>query len=279
MSASECNLNQSDEVATAETTRPSSTYGLSKTVSSSTESGIYAEEIGETETRTNDNSIVVKKSAISVEDAIVKRQRIISPAPSNEYPKGDIDDEFAFHRDGHRSPEHRGRIFSHEAPVGPPGRYYHPGLPFRMGRPNPAVQGMHCGPHHPGGHFMSPVAMYSHHGMRPHPPINMPALSGPGMYPPRNMSARGRPGFAAMPPLYARPRVPPTPPSASPERTRLNIATAEKLPQAHLSSPPVTCSLSSTSTSSSATEPLSDGSGNTNRCIPLNPPVPSKYWR
>lgn len=275
--SSEGSSSPGEEGDTVETTRLLTRFGLSKTVSTSTDGGTCSEDGEEAQTKTTIDSVVVGKSAIPAEDAGVGRQRIISPASSNEYPKTDHHDEFAFGREGILTPEQRSRIFSHESPPG----YYRSVPPFRMRPPHPPVQGMHCGPHRPGGPFMAPpVPMYAHHSMRPFPPRAMPAGSGPGMYPARNMSARGRPGFAAMPLFYARTRMdaPPTPTPASPRQVRGEI-TVDKAPQPPLSASTLASGTTGPSVTAGALEALNDVSGSVKRCVPLTPPVPSKYWR
>lgn len=240
--------------------------------------------------KTSVESVVVEKASFSSEDGVPKKQRIISPASSNEYQKSDHDEEYVYTHEGSLSPETRHRIMSHEAAaaaaaVGSPGPHYRLAPPFRMGRHLPPVQGMHCGP--PRRSYMPPGPMYVHHpGMRPFPPL---AVAGhpPGMYPPRNMSSRGRPGFAGMPPFYARGRMEasPSPSSVTPEQQprQPKHVLDSKPPQPPVSASPVPSIIqrrqSGTPVSAGGVEAIGgEIPGSANRCIPLTPPVPSKYW-
>ena len=243
--------------------------------------------------RSTIDSVVVKKDTLSSEHAASKKQRIISPASSNESPRTDQDDGYTYTTEGSLSPQHHYPGYS-EMPTVSPNHPYHPHYhhgetPFPMRGPHhPAMHGvMYPGAHHRGDgrSYMPPSPLYLHH-RHPFPPGIVPG----GMYPPhdRNMSARGRAPFGGMPAFFAaRGRMDPaSPPNAETsdadeeehllEKSRQRGATCTS---PVLSGGPKTLnSLSTVRSLMHAAETLSDIPGSANRCIPLKPPIPSKYW-
>ncbi|CAB9522743.1 expressed unknown protein [Seminavis robusta] len=85
-----------------------------------------------------ESAAAVEKTAFSFsDDGSPKKQRIISPASSNEYPKAEYDDEMSYSVEGSLSPDHS-RVMA-----GSPHRPYpSPGGPFRMG--HMVLQCLHC---------------------------------------------------------------------------------------------------------------------------------------
>lgn len=279
-SSSETSSDPSEEdAANNVASRESSNYPtLSKTVSTGTDCGASSIDIFDVQTKTTIESVVVEKSSLSSKDDVVKRQRIISPASSNEYQKSDHDEKFAHCQEGSLSPEQRSRRMSQENAAASPRLHYQP-PPVHKGRPpHPPVQGIQCGPHRL---YMPPGPMYPHRGVRPFPQLTMPAVAGPGMYPPRSMSSRGRPAFVAMQPFYTRARMDasPSPSTISPEQRRPNHHALDKNPQPRVPTSPVTSTIPPRrGVAMNALNTPGDASGSANRCIPLTPPVPSKYW-
>jgi hypothetical protein len=233
-------------------------------------------------------SVVVDKSSLSSDDLATKKQRIISPASSNECPKSVEDDEETYGGNDGLSPQQQNRN-----PIGPvssrsPTHHPHRGAPFRMGHLHPVGPGIHPNARRPGGQFLQQPPLYPpHHGMRPYP-VGMHGMGAPAMFPlphHRSMSARGRPGFPpAMPPFFARARMEatPSPTQQASQRPSSSPGVAEKdQPTQSIPASPVgngsTCQSPVKSTLNM--EPVGDGTMNTKRCIPLNPPIPSKYFR
>ena len=220
------------------------------------------------------DSVVVEKGSIASEDAATKKQRIISPASSNDSPKSEDEDQVAVGGEGALSPNHRTLSYDSSSMGSPNHPYSAP--PFRMGHPHPAAHGLHPSAHHPGRPYMPPSPVYHHHGMRPFPVAGVR----PGMYPPpRNMSARGRPRYPGMSPFYARARInaTPSPAPSAPEQQR-DESTLDKSPSLTRSASPATA-IKRQSPTLRSLEGLSDASGTSTRCIPLAPPVSSKFRR
>jgi hypothetical protein len=219
-------------------------------------------------------AVVERSSSEEEEMAQIKpKQRIISPASSNEYPKADYEDDLSLSVEDNLSPDQQRRMMYSEAIAGSPHRLYNSpkAPPFRMGRIHPPMPPtMRTGPH--------PYMVFPHPGMRPFH-IGMHA---PSMYPPPpNLSTRGRgPGFAAVQSLYARANIEstPSPYSFSPEQKKEKHSD-QPLPSTAESIPNVTTSASQCSQAGGMETPTkTDETACGKRCIPLTPPVPSRYW-
>ena len=223
-------------------------------------------------TNTYVDSVVVERESPSSEDPATKKQRIISPASSNECQKGAEEDDLSSPQQPRRVPAPRN--------ASSPAHF----------RPSPFGMGHH--PHHPAhprGPY-APPAMYPHsHGVRPYPVAMYPVAGSPGsgMFH-RNMSARGRPGFPPMGPFYPRGRMAPSPSPTSMTRGEhhpcFEAGSSPSISKSNTNSaedhgPSSSAPSSATSHAVRSMGDCEDSHSTAKRCVPLDQPLPSRQWR
>jgi len=205
----------------------------------------------ENQTREVTFESVTKKGSIPSQDASTEKQMIISPASSNECPKGEEDK-------GERalSPSQRNTSYESVSPRD---------SPYMQAYPSPGLAG-------PDVYHRRALPFARTGG---HPGTYYPATP--------NMSARGRSRYAGMAPYHvgrSRMTATPSPAPSSPAEQQTGGCNVEaKAPETATSSAGADAPKKRPPVVRSSSDILRNPSQATPRCIPLGPNVISKHWR